>query len=51
MTAAEAVGLLKAAFHEVASTPTSMSKLARAAATRANIETELVYELDGTLAL
>jgi hypothetical protein len=51
MTAATAAGLLQAAFHEVAITPTSMSKLARAAVTRPNIEMEWVYELDGTKAL
>lgn len=39
---------LKAAFREVAATPSSMTKLARAAMTRPNIEREWVYELDGT---
>jgi hypothetical protein len=46
-----AVTALVAAIEEVSATRTSMKKLARAAATRPNIEHEWVYEIDGADAL
>jgi hypothetical protein len=44
------VELLTSAFEEVANTPTSMMKLARAATSRPNVEREWVYEIDGSKA-
>jgi hypothetical protein len=51
MGSEEAVRLLREGIVEVAQSPTSMRKLARAAATRPNLEQEWVYEIDGATSL
>jgi hypothetical protein len=48
MTTESSFALLTAAIAEVAASPQSMKKLARAASSRANLEREWVYEIDGT---